>query len=206
MQRPTTNRALYLMAPVPGIERFLEYKATGKVDKKLIQDTLDRKFVGKEFNAYSTNASIARTVCYILGYKAYPEIVDDYRLSWKEDGCQNVKITYRNIAIGWIKIRKKKGRYHRNWFGNYYYDWTVSAIEIDGLDDIDAKIEEIDRICDDAKDKAAKLEREMLKLFKAIVDLSPDKTISQVQSDIEYLDKHKYRLANLLKEESERCQ
>ena len=202
----TTNYALYKKCPIPGVERFLAFRDNPVVDFDLIADTLKHAVVGNPFDSYSTPYRIGNIIRNLLEMdpRFQPYMKNIYV---NRTGPQTCELNYKTYGVLWVHIKKKKGKSHRNYFGHWYCDWSVSDLTFEGREYetrplLLERLKEIDKAIAEADEKKRKSDEEAYALYKAVRFLFPELDHYKVIERLNRINAYSYRLRERYEEET----
>lgn len=190
-----TRYQLYKACPIPGTQAFLAYYNEGDVDKATIEATVANALVGKEFDCYASASQAGRVIVDLLTHsKKWGHLADGYALTYSRETPTLCNVYWNKHWLGSVTVHKKKGPYRSRRYSFLTYDWAIASVEVDGFDDIGAKVEQIKAAMAKAKDAEAQKLKEACDIYRAIKEMFPEASQWQIETKVDYLKKNLWKV------------
>lgn len=170
-----------------------------KLTEKIVKDKM-ADLIGQAVNWNAGNAE-SRLQTLLREY-AQANGLDPYQFrATKENKAWRILLTYRGYDIGFVELKREKGKHHYTYWGNGYNDWTYKDFLVwlwiypEKNEDVETRITEIDNLII-AREKAANDKKahgkEVIELLKKTYNLDN----YGVRQLIDYLNSNKYSLTD----------
>ena len=97
------------------------------VEEKMAKDFLVQNLVGKDFGSCWDCDAYGQFRKFLESYG-----IDTRDFSWQKNRYdkQTLFITYKREEIGYIEVKKQKGKSRHTWLGSHYYDWNFKDVNV----------------------------------------------------------------------------